>query len=111
MFGPLHSEGEDDAPKRPYGDVALPLGGHLTLSVRDKIWRGEYVDIFSLMDTESKPVPKVGEPMRDQEVMHKRKVDRNWTNWLYSYAIYMAVVVQMYPKKIGTLIKNTAHKN
>lgn len=44
MFGPLHSMGSDGPPKRPFRDVALPLGGHLALSVREKIWRGEYVD-------------------------------------------------------------------
>lgn len=99
MFELLHSEGDEETPRLPYGDIALPLGGHLALSVREKIWSGEYVDMFSLLHTEPEPVPKVREPVRDKEVMRKGKIVRNWTNWLYSYAIYMAIVVQMYPKK------------
>lgn len=91
MFGPLHSEGKEEALKRPYGDIVLSLGEHLAL----KIWRDENVDIFSLLHTEPETVPKVGEPACDQEVMRKRKIDRNWTNWLYGYAIYIAVVVQL----------------
>lgn len=43
--------------------------------------------------------------MKDQEVTLKCQIDRNWTNWLYGYPIYMAVAVQMHPKKAGTLIK------
>lgn len=91
--------------ERPYGSVDLPLGGHLALTVKEKIWRGEFVDLFSLLHTEPEPVPKVGEPERDQETVKKRKIDRNWTNWLYGYCIYMAVVVQLHPKKAPALIK------
>lgn len=105
QFAPLYSDDPDEAPRRPYGDVSLPLGGHLALSVKEKIWRGEYIDMFSLLHTEPEPVPKVGEPVRDTELTRRRKIDRNWTNWLYGYTIYMAVVTQIYPKKAGALIK------
>lgn len=50
-------------------------------------------------------VPKVGDPVRDDEVVRKRKIDRNWTNWLYGYTIFMAVVIQIRPKRAGALIK------
>lgn len=35
----------------------------------------------------------------------KRKIGRNWNNWLTGYIICMAVVLQMQPAKADTLIK------
>lgn len=93
------STGESGLEERPYGGVDLPLGGHLALSVKEKIWRGEYVDLFSLLQAEPEPVRKVGKPERDQESMKKRR------SWLYGYCIYMAVVVQLHPKRAPALIK------
>lgn len=39
----------DDCPCISYQDIALPLGGHLALSVKEKNWRSELVDMFSLL--------------------------------------------------------------
>lgn len=33
----------------PFGDMAMPLGEHLTSTTHDKILRGEYVEVFSLL--------------------------------------------------------------
>lgn len=33
----------------PYVEVLDPLGIHLQLATKEKIWRGEYVDLFSLL--------------------------------------------------------------
>lgn len=57
--------GVDYFTKRPrmiYGDVALPLGGHLALAVKEKIWRGEFVDFFSLLHKKPELIVKVGDP-------------------------------------------------
>lgn len=94
-----------DRPRISYGDIALPLGGHLALSIKEKIWRGEFVDIFSLLQVEPEPVQRIGEPLRDQEVVRQRKIDKNWTNWLNGYFIYASVVLQMYPSKAVALFK------
>lgn len=56
-----------DLPLISYGDLALLLGSHLALAVKERIWRGEYMDIFSLIQVEPEPVPKLGEPVRNQE--------------------------------------------
>lgn len=85
-----HMEGvvvPQECPPSSYGAVALPLGGHLTLSVKQKIWHGKYVDMFSLLHSEPEPVQKVGDPVRDSEAVCKRKIDRNFTNWLYRCSI------------------------
>lgn len=55
MFGPLYSEGGDEPVRRPYGDVALPLGVRLALAIKEKIWRREYIDLFSLHSESGQP--------------------------------------------------------
>lgn len=94
-----------ERPRISYGDIALPLGGHLALSVKEKIWCGEFVDIFSLLQMEPEPVAKVGDPVWDQETVKKCKIDKNWTNWLNGYVIFASVVLQMYPTQATILFK------
>lgn len=77
----------------------------MALAVKKKIWRDEYIDMFSLLHVEPEPTPKVGDPIKDQETIQRHKIDKNWMNWLYGYVIYVAVVVQMQPKKTAGLIK------
>lgn len=64
LLGPLPTQqGIDhlvDRPKMSYGDAALPLGGHLALAVKEKIWRGEFVDLYSLLHKEPEPVASWG---------------------------------------------------
>lgn len=51
------------------------------------------------------PVPQVGDPIHDQEQVKKRKIDKNFTNWLYGYSIYMTILLQVQPAKAQALIK------
>lgn len=51
-----------DRPHMSYGDAALPLGGHLALALKEKIWRGEFLDLFILLHKEPEPVAWVGDP-------------------------------------------------
>lgn len=88
---------QNERPRISYGDTGLPLGRHLALSVKEKIWKGEFVYLFSLLQTEPEPVPRPGDPIRDSETMRRRKIDKNWTNWLNSLVIYAPALLQMYP--------------
>lgn len=38
-------------------------------------------------------------------MVKKRKIDKNWNNWLMGYIIYMAVVIQLQPTKVPALPK------
>lgn len=51
------------------------------------------------------PVPKVGEPSRDQEVALRWKTDKNWAIWVSGFSIYMAVIIQMQSSKAESLMK------
>lgn len=56
-------------------------GGSLAQATRDKILRGEYVDLFSLLYRELEKKDKDLLDDKEKEILKKRKVDRNWTNW------------------------------
>lgn len=88
------------------GDVVLPRGGHLALAIKEKIWRGDYIDIFSLLHMEPDTVLKVGDPLWNQEIVKKRKIIKltatGPTGFMDTRFIW---VVQMFPTKAPTLIK------
>lgn len=67
-----------------------PLGVHLQLGTRDINWRGEIVDVFSLLFKEPEPKPWAPGPAVAREYgQYKRpKVEWNWNNWLSSHTIY-----------------------
>lgn len=60
----------------PYGDMAMPLGNHLTQATREKILRGEFVDIFSLLFRDLKKKDKEDMEEKDRENLRRRNVDR-----------------------------------
>ncbi|XP_070618016.1 uncharacterized protein [Erythrolamprus reginae] len=63
-------------------DIDAPLGFHLLPATKEKIWRGEYVDIFSLLYRE------------EEEDSDRPTVKENLDAWLYSFMIYHAVVIE-----------------
>lgn len=62
-------------PCMSYGEAALLLGGHLVLAINEKNWRGEFLDLFSLLHKETDPVARVGDPAPDPHITRKRKID------------------------------------
>lgn len=81
-----------------YMEQSLPLGNHLLPATKIKIWHGEYVDIFTLLfrDVELKPGAK--DDPRELEKIKWQQVDKNFTNLLSAYNIYMGVVLQVQPE-------------
>ncbi|XP_040195886.1 uncharacterized protein LOC120928890 [Rana temporaria] len=73
-----------------------PLGFHLSANVKAKIWKGDYMDILSLLPAaEDRPL------RRDQEkvVDDKRKiVPRSFNNWLQAFCIYASVMGEKHPE-------------
>ncbi|XP_054843457.1 uncharacterized protein LOC129335043 [Eublepharis macularius] len=89
----------------PFGDTALPLGDHLTQATREKILRGEYVDIFTLLFRELEKKDKEDLDERDKEKLKRRKVDRNWHNWLPGMFIYAGVIARAQPWRAAPLFQ------
>ncbi|XP_053105449.1 uncharacterized protein LOC128324664 isoform X3 [Hemicordylus capensis] len=89
----------------PQGEVSLPLGDHLLLATKEKIWRNEYVDMFSLLFRETEPREGEKGDRRDRERIRYKTVDRNWSNWLAGYMVYMGVVLQKQPARGASMVK------
>ena len=89
----------------PYGSLSTPVGYHLHPSTKEKIWKGEYIDIFSLLFREEEQKDKDKDKDKEQERIRKKKVERTWANWLAGFLIFIGVVLQKHPDKAPVLIK------
>lgn len=70
------------------GDVALPLGDHLLLVMRDKILCGDFVDLFSWLFREIKKKDKDLMDEKEKEILKSHRVDHTWANWLPGFLVY-----------------------
>ncbi|OCT95423.1 hypothetical protein XELAEV_18013112mg [Xenopus laevis] len=95
------------APESAFRDSILcettPLGLHLSQSIKDKINRGEYVDLLSLL-------PSVKVFLKDKkseaEEDRRRPVARTFTNWLQAFCIYANILCSGHPQLGASLFKH-----
>lgn len=78
-----------------------PLGAHLKLEVREKIWKGEYVEIFALLPMEKLNLDGV-KPERRRKRRY-RLIPRNFQNWLQAFAIMASVIGEKNPEHCSVL--------
>ena len=72
-----------------------PLGTHLKAEVREKIGKGEYVEIFSLLPLEKFNLDRVkpGNYKKDDEEKRRyRLIPRTFSNWLQAFGILASVI-------------------
>lgn len=72
-----------------------PLGSHLKAEVRDKIWKGDYVEIFSLLPLEKFKLDKVKPDQSKKEEEEKQRyrfIPRMFANWLQAFNILPSVI-------------------
>lgn len=63
-----------------------PLGFHLSCSVKEKIWKGDYVDILSLLPSSKEFLPKLDKKAMDRsEEERSRAIPRTFQNVLQAY--------------------------
>lgn len=65
--------------KEPMACTISPLGYHLSITVKDKIWRGEFLDILSLLPSAKEFLIKD----KKEEDDRRRPVARSFNNWYY----------------------------
>lgn len=83
-----------------------PLGVHLKPEVREKIWRGEYVEIFSLLPLEKFNIDKgkADESKKEEEERRRwRLIPRTFSNWLQAFAILASVIGEKEPENCSSL--------
>lgn len=92
-----------------------PLGFHLPASVKEKIWRQEYVDILSLIPVPFKDL-KSDKKQDDKEEERKRLAPRSFYNWVQAFCIYASILGEKSPHLCSGLFRHMesileAHKN
>ncbi|KAM4021783.1 uncharacterized protein ACNLHF_027101 [Anomaloglossus baeobatrachus] len=99
---------DDRAKSEVYVCFEGPLGAHLKKEVREKIWKGEYVEIFSRLPLEKFNLDKVkpSDSKKEKEEEEKRRyrlIPRSFSNWLQAFAILASVVGEKEPEHCSAL--------
>ncbi|XP_072215707.1 uncharacterized protein [Excalfactoria chinensis] len=81
-----------EAAATPYVGLRRPLGYQLAKATKERIWRGEFIDLFSLLHTELTPEhsPHPGDTL-DQ--------------WVSAFLVYASVVCEKHPARCGAMFK------
>ncbi|XP_057275419.1 uncharacterized protein LOC130604702 [Pezoporus wallicus] len=76
----------------PYVGLRRPLGYKLAKATKERIWRGEFIDLFSLLHTELAPEygPRPGDTL-DQ--------------WVSAFLVYASVLCEKHPARCGAMFK------
>ncbi|CAN2390770.1 hypothetical protein PRIEUP_LOCUS807, partial [Pristimantis euphronides] len=72
-----------------------PLGTHLSADIKERIWKGEYVDVWSLLSADSMAVDRE----RSFDKGGKAIVAHTFHNWLQGFSTLAFVICQRQPKK------------
>nr|XP_030136668.3 skin secretory protein xP2 [Taeniopygia guttata] len=85
-------QGEAEAAATPYVGLRRPLGYKLAKATKERIWRGEFIDLFSLLHTELAPEhgPRPGDTL-DQ--------------WVSAFLVYASVLCEKHPARCGAMFK------
>ncbi|KAJ1197239.1 hypothetical protein NDU88_001101 [Pleurodeles waltl] len=86
------------------------LAAHVSAEVKEKIWKGEFVDIFSLIRAKRREVEvKEKETKSSFYGERKPKVEESITNWLLGFNVFMSVLLEKKPE-LGTSLIYYANK-
>ncbi|OCT70407.1 hypothetical protein XELAEV_18037326mg [Xenopus laevis] len=98
----------DNARSQTYICFEGPLGVHLSVEIREKIMKNEYVDIFTLLPLERFNLDKweKGKKARKQEDEDRRRfrlIPHTFSNWLQAFAILASIIGERKPEKCSAL--------
>ncbi|KAJ1095868.1 hypothetical protein NDU88_001018 [Pleurodeles waltl] len=107
--GPSKAPVQDNSTKEGTSDAVLSRPGkltaHVAAEVKEKIWKGEFVDIFSLIRAKRREVePKDKEPKSTFFGERKPRVEESITNWLLGFNVFMSVWLEKKPELASSLI-------
>ncbi|KAJ1160048.1 hypothetical protein NDU88_000550 [Pleurodeles waltl] len=75
------------------------LASMIPLAVKERIWRREFIDIFSLLEiqVEGLDLTTVDKKEEDRRERNKVKKERNFDNWLDAFRIMACIRVEKFP--------------
>ncbi|KAJ1110229.1 hypothetical protein NDU88_007584 [Pleurodeles waltl] len=84
-------------------DTLLPrpgkLAAHVAPDINEKIWKGEFVDIFSLMRAKRRDVETKDKDSKASSSSDKKpKIEESITNWLFGFNVFMSVMLEKIPE-------------
>ncbi|KAJ1205847.1 hypothetical protein NDU88_001272 [Pleurodeles waltl] len=86
------------------------LAAHVSAEVKERIWKGEFVDIFALIRAKRREVEvKEKETKSSSYGERKPKVEESITNWLFGFNVFMSVLLEKKPE-LGTSLIYYANK-
>ncbi|XP_023966661.1 collagen alpha-1(I) chain-like [Malaclemys terrapin pileata] len=78
----------------PYVGLRRPLGYQLAKATKERIWRGEFIDLFSLLHTELAPEHEPGQGLGD-----------TLDQWVSAFLVYASVLCEKHPNRCGAMFK------
>ncbi|KAJ1126367.1 hypothetical protein NDU88_004775 [Pleurodeles waltl] len=81
------------------------LASHVALDIKEKIWRGEFVDIFSLIRAKRREVETKEKDAKASSSNDKKpKIEDSITNWLFGFNVFMPVMLEKKPESSIAMI-------
>ncbi|KAJ1140260.1 hypothetical protein NDU88_006617 [Pleurodeles waltl] len=74
------------------------LAAHVASEIKEKIWKGDFVDIFSLVRAKRREVESKDKDTKASSYTDKKtKIEENITNWLFGFNVFMSVMLEKKP--------------
>lgn len=71
-----------------------PLDYHLSTAVKEKIWKGEFIDILLLLPFHKDFAVKSARRGKKSEEGRRRTIPRSFHSWLQAYCVYCGVTAE-----------------
>ncbi|KAJ1217597.1 hypothetical protein NDU88_005190 [Pleurodeles waltl] len=85
---------------RPYIVARAPgLASLIPLAVKERIWRREFIDIFTLQEIQVEGLDLTMMDRKEEERRERNRVrkERNFDNWLDAFRIMACIIVEKFP--------------
>ncbi|KAJ1112658.1 hypothetical protein NDU88_000919 [Pleurodeles waltl] len=85
---------------RPYMVARAPgLASLIPLAVKKRIWRREFIDIFSLLEiqVEGLGLTTVDEKEKERRERNRVRKEKSFDNWLDAFRIMVCIIVEKFP--------------
>ncbi|KAJ1177681.1 hypothetical protein NDU88_002933 [Pleurodeles waltl] len=75
------------------------LAAHVASEIKEKIWKGDFVDIFSLVRAKRREIESKDKDAKASSFTDKKpKIEENITNWLFGFNVFMSVMLEKKPE-------------
>ncbi|KAJ1166066.1 hypothetical protein NDU88_006476 [Pleurodeles waltl] len=75
------------------------LAAHVASEIKDKIWKGDFVDICCLVRAKRREIESKDKDAKASSFTDKKtKIEENITNWLFGFNVFMSVMLEKKPE-------------